>query len=315
MNNFAHNFSIGASINPSVALRLQNPLSMDELRHYAPSAFATSAHESRSARYTYIPTSDVISGLMREGFQPFKATQGRSRVAGKAEYTKHLIRFRHPDSFSAIQKVGDSVPEVVLVNSHDGTSAYKLSAGLFRLVCSNGLMVSDSTVEMLSIQHKGDIVRDVIEGSFQIVGQSEKALARADEWNQLQLTAGEQGAFADAARQLRFADVEGKITSPITAEQLLRPRREADATGIINWRTPAAPKPDLWHTLNVVQENVVRGGLHGMQHGTDPQTGRRTMRRVTTREVRGIDQDVKLNRALWMLAERMAELKGAAVAA
>jgi hypothetical protein len=190
MNTFAHNFSIGAAINPSVALRLQNPLSMDELRHYAPSAFATSAHESRSARYTYIPTSDVIDGLMHEGFQPFKATQGRSRVAGKAEYTKHMIRFRHPDSFSAIQKVGDSVPEVVLVNSHDGTSAYKLSAGLFRLVCSNGLMVSDSTVEMLSIQHKGDIVRDVIEGSFQIVGQSEKALARADEWNQLQLTAG-----------------------------------------------------------------------------------------------------------------------------
>ena len=314
MNTFAHNFSIGAAINPSVALRLQNPLSMDELRHYAPSAFATSAHESRSARYTYIPTSDVIDGLMREGFQPFKATQGRSRVAGKAEYTKHMIRFRHPDSFSAIQKVGDSVPEVVLVNSHDGTSAYKLSAGLFRLVCSNGLMVSDSTVEMLSIQHKGDIVRDVIEGSFQIVGQSEKALARADEWNQLQLTAGEQGAFADAARQLRFSDVEGKITSPITAEQLLRPRREADAVGLINWRTPAAPKPDLWHTLNVVQENVVRGGLHGTQRGVDT-NGRPTFRRVTTREVRGIDQDVKLNRALWMLAERMAELKGAAVAA
>jgi hypothetical protein len=315
MNNFAHNFSIGASINPGVALRLQNPLTLDELRHYAPSAFATEPHESRSARYTYIPTSEVIAGLMREGFQPFKATQGRSRVAGKAEYTKHLIRFRHPDSFNAIQKVGDSVPEVVLVNSHDGTSAYKLSAGLFRLVCSNGLMVSDSTVPMLSIQHKGDIVRDVIEGSFQIVGQSEKALARADEWNQLQLTAGEQGAFAEAARELRFADVEGQIKTPITAEQLLRPRRNEDADGPVDWRRPAAPKPDLWHTLNVVQENTVRGGLHGTQRGTDPQTGRRTMRRVTTREVRGIDQDVKLNRALWMLAERMAELKGAAVAA
>lgn len=315
MNTFAHNFSIGASINPGVALRLQNPLTLDELRHYAPSAFATSAHESRSARYTYIPTSDVIGGLMKEGFQPFSATQSRSRVAGKAEYTKHLIRFRHPDSFSAIQKVGDSVPEVVLVNSHDGTSAYKLSAGLFRLVCSNGLMVSDSTVQMLSIQHKGDIVRDVIEGSFQIVGQSEKALGKADEWNQLQLTAGEQTAFADAARQLRFADAEGEIKTPITAEQLLRPRRDADAVEAMNWRTPGTPKPNLWNTMNVVQENVIRGGLHGMQRGTDPNTGRRTMRRITTREVRGIDQDVKLNRALWMLAERMAELKGAAVAA
>jgi hypothetical protein len=315
MNMNMHNFTVGAAINPGVLLRQQEPMTLDAVRHYAPSAFATEAHVSRSARYTYIPTSEIIAGLMKEGFQPFKATQSRCRIAGKEAFTKHLIRFRHPDSFSAIQRVGDSVPEVILVNSHDGTSAYKLSAGLFRLVCSNGLMVADSTVAMLSVQHKGDIVRDVIEGSFQIVSQSEKALAKSDEWNQLQLTAGEQGAFADAARQLRFADAEGEIKTPITAEQLLRPRRTEDAAGVIDWRKPTAPKPDLWHTLNVVQENVIRGGLHGFAQGVDAQTGRKVARRVTTREVRGIDQDVKLNRALWMLAERMAELKGAAVAA
>ena len=310
----AHNFSIGAIANSNV-LRNQTPLTLDALKHYAPSAFATEAHESRSVRYTYIPTSEVIAGLMREGFQPFKATQSRSRIEGKAEFTKHMIRFRHPDSFAAIQRVGDSVPEVVLVNSHDGTSAYKLSAGLFRLVCSNGLMVSDSTVEMLSVMHKGDIVNQVIEGSFQIVGQAEKALAKSDEWTRLALTAGEQGAFADAARELRFADAEGDIKTPITAAQLLRPRRDEDSNGPVGWRgqrTDVGPKQDLWHTLNVVQENVIKGGLHGFQQAIDKQTGRKTARRVTTREVKGIDQDVKLNRALWMLAERMAELKATA---
>lgn len=315
MNNFAHNFTVGAAINPNVALRMQTPLTMEALQHYAPSAFATSAHESRSARYTYIPTSEIITGLMKEGFQPFSATQSRCRIAGKTEFTKHMIKFRHPDSFAAIQKVGDSVPEVVLVNSHDGTSAYKLSAGLYRLVCSNGLMVADSTVQMVKVLHKGDIIHDVIEGSFEIVQQSEKALAKADDWNQLQLSDGEQGAFADAARELRFADAEGEIKTPITAAQLLRPRRTEDAAEVADWRRPTLPKADLWHTLNVVQENVIRGGLHAFQQATDPQTGRRTARRVTTREVRGIDQDVKLNRALWMLAERMAELKGVAVAA
>ena len=315
MNAFAHNFTIGSAVNPNVLLRNQTPLTLEALKHYAPSAFATEAHESRSARYTYIPTSEVIAGLMREGFQPFKATQSRSRIEGKTEFTKHMIRFRHPDSFAAIQRVGDSVPEVVLVNSHDGTSAYKLSAGLFRLVCSNGLMVADSTVEMLSIMHKGNIVNEVIEGSFQIVQQSEKALAKSDEWNQLALTAGEQGAFADAARELRFADGEGEIKTPITAAQLLRPRRTEDANGPVGWRgshTDVGPKQNLWHTLNVVQENVVKGGLHGFQQSIDKQTGRKTARRVTTREVKGIDQDVKLNRALWMLAERMAELKAVA---
>jgi len=95
----------------------------------------------------------------------------------------------------------------------------------------------------------------------------------------------------------------------------LRPRRNDDAAEAMNWQRPTLPKADLWHTLNVVQENVIRGGLHGTVRGIDPDTNRRTFRRVTTREVRGIDQDVKLNRALWMLAERMAELKGAAIAA
>lgn len=309
----AHNFTIGAPINNSALLRQQTPLTLDQLRLYAPSAFATAAHESRSDRYTYIPTSEVIRGLMREGFQPFKATQSRSRIEGKTEFTKHMIRFRHPDAITTL-KVGDSVPEVVLVNSHDGTSAYKLSAGLFRLVCSNGLMVADSTVEMLSIMHKGNIVDQVIEGSFEIVGQSEKALAKADDWTRLQLTPGEQGAFADAARELRFADAEGEIKTPITAAQLLRPRRTEDANGPVGWRgdrTPVGPKQDLWHTMNVVQENVVKGGISGFQQAVDAHTGRKTARRVTTREVKGIDQDVKLNRALWMLAERMAELKAA----
>lgn len=313
MNTFAHNFTIGAAINPGVILRKQTPLTVDQLRRMAPSAFATDKHESRSARYTYIPTSEVIAGLMAQGFQPFFAKQGRSRVEGKAEFTKHLIRFRHPDSFSAIQRVGDSVPEVILVNSHDGTSAYKLSAGLFRLVCSNGLMVSDSTVEMLSIQHKGDIVNQVIEGSFEIVQQSDKALARADMWNQLRLSDGEQDAFAEAAHTLRFAETDGEVKTPITAAQLLAPRRreDRDTDGGV-WSRPGH---DLWRTLNTVQENVIKGGLHATAYTPDPQTGRPTRRRVTTREVKGIDQDVKLNRALWMLAERMAELKGVKSAA
>jgi len=82
---------------------------------------------------------------------------------------------------------------------------------------------------------------------------------------QLQLTAGEQGAFADAARELRFADGEGEIKTPITAAQLLRPRRDEDANGPVGWRgsrTEVGPKQDLWHTMNVVQENVIKGGLH-----------------------------------------------------
>ena len=271
-------------------------LTMDQLRAAVPSAFALAKHDSRSERYTYIPTVNVIEGLMGEGFQPFRAIQGKSRVEGKAEFTKHLIRFRHADH--AIANINDSAPEVILINSHDGTSSYKLMAGIFRMVCSNGLIVADSTVGSLSVPHKGDIVSQVIEGSFEIIGNSNHALETTREWQNLQLTAGEQNAFAEAAHELRFSDAEGEVKTPITPAQLLNPRRNADTGN------------DLWRTFNRVQENVIRGGLHAW--GRDAEN---RMRRVTTREVRGIDQDVKLNRAMWMLTEKMAELKGVGAAA
>jgi len=284
-----HNFTYGAASN-----RQQTPLTLDQIAQYAPSAMATHAHDSRSQRYTYIPTVNIIEGMIRSGFQPFKASQSTSRIEGKSEFTKHMIRFRHQD-VSQNLAVGDSIPEVVLINSHDGTSAYKLIAGIFRLVCSNGLVVAESTTGSVAVHHKGNILDNVIEGSYRIVEDSQKAIGAIAGWKNLQLTTGEQSAFAEAAHSLRFADAEGKTTTPITAAQLLKPRRHEDGGN------------DLWQTMNRVQENVIRGGLHGVQRGENG----RGWRNVTTRPVKGIDQDVKLNRALWQLAERMAELKAA----
>src|SRR5438874_6821787 len=125
------------------------PLTIEQIAHYAPSAIATSPHVSRSDRYTYLPTIDIIRGMERAGFLPFKATQSRCRDEGRREFTKHLIRFRHLDLARPFH-VGDLIPEVVLVNSHDGTSAYKLMAGIFRLVCANGLVVSESMQASIS---------------------------------------------------------------------------------------------------------------------------------------------------------------------
>lgn len=282
-----HNFTPGASAN-----RVLSPLTLSEVQSAAPSAFALEPHTSRSSRYTYIPTAEIIKGMQDAGFLPFQASQSRTRDITRKDFTKHMIRFRQVDSNHG-QLVGDVFPEVVLVNSHDGTSAYKLMAGFFRLVCSNGLIVADSLMGSVTVMHKGNVIEDVIKGSLAIASQTDKALDVIGQWKQLQLTDGEQSAFADAARTLRFGDSEGKVDTPITALQLLKPRRYEDA------------KPDLWNTMNRVQENVIKGGLHG----TRLTNGRR--RAVSTRQVKGIDQDVKLNKALWQLAERMAELKSA----
>ncbi len=274
--------------------RNNTPITLDQIAQYAPSAMATSAHDSRSSRYTYLPTIDVIKGMQKAGFMPFSATQSRTRDESRRDFTKHMIRFRHADNLSVSWNVGQQFPEVILINSHDGTSAYKLMAGLFRLVCSNGMVVSDGMVESVSVYHKGNIIDAVIDGSTRIIENAPKMLDTVEKWSNLQLTAGERTIFAESAHTLRFADSEGQVNTPIQPAQLLNVRREEDA------------KPDLWHTFNRVQENVIRGGLSARTRTEDGRT-----RRMSTRQVNGIDQDVKLNRALWMLAEKMAALKTA----
>jgi Domain of unknown function (DUF932) len=80
--------------------RSDRPLSDDEINRVAPSIFADGKHESRSERYTYIPTIDVLNGLRNEGFQPFMVCQTRVRDDGKREHTKHMIRLRHADQIN-----------------------------------------------------------------------------------------------------------------------------------------------------------------------------------------------------------------------
>jgi len=271
------------------------PMSDADLMRMAPSAFASEAHASRSSRYAYIPTIDVIAGLRAEGFVPVSARQTSPRDAGRHGHAKHMLRFRHAGQNAQPRHVGMVFPEVVLLNSHDGSSAYKLMAGVFRLVCLNGMIVSDGPGQSVTVPHKGDVVRQVIEGSYEVLGASRTALAAADEWAGVELRREEQQAVAEAARVLRFGDADGKVETPIKADQLLTVRRAGDAGS------------DLWTTFNRVQENTIRGGLSAWGRNANDRP-----RWVTTREVSGIDQDVKLNRALWLLGERMAALKGAA---
>jgi hypothetical protein len=268
-------------------------LTVDEMARIAPSIFAADKHESRSERYSYIPTRDVLAGLMKEGFHPVAVKQSRSRDLSRREFTKHMIRFRREgENFKA---VGDTLPEIVLVNSHDGTSSYHLDAGLFRLVCLNGMVVDDGLFASVRVPHKGDVVSKVIEGAYTVINESVKALEAPRNWSQIQLAGDERVALAEAAHVLRFADSDGNVDTPIQSTQLLVPRRHGDQGR------------DLWTTFNVVQENVIRGGLRGIRRDQFNRP-----RRVSTREVQGIDQDVRLNKALFVLADRMAKLKAAA---
>ncbi|MFA7278736.1 MAG: DUF932 domain-containing protein [Sterolibacterium sp.] len=275
---------------------VRNNAGLDDaaLLHYAPSIFAQDKHDSRSERYTYIPTIDVLAGLRKEGFVPVEVRQGGSKDEVKRNFTKHLVRLRHADQQNIVN--GDSFRELILLNAHDGTSSYQLMSGLFRMVCSNGLITCEDG-QMQRVAHKGDIVNQVIEGAFRIIEGNEQVQERVGHMSQLQLTSSEQNAFAEAAIELRFSakDEDGNLKdAPISAGQANDIRRMADRGN------------DLWKTFNRVQENLIRGGV-GYTHQNED--GRRSNR--ATRPVQSIDGDTSLNRALWVLANKMAELKAA----
>lgn len=268
--------------------RSHEPLSEDRMRAAAPSIFAEGKHVSRSERYTYIPTIEVLRGLRREGFEPFMVAQGSSRIPGKAEFTKHLIRMRHAGQV----RTNPEVNEIILINSHDGASSYQMLAGMFRFVCCNGLVVGD-VIDDIRIPHKGNIQGEVIEGAFRVLDEFQAVEEHAEGMKALQLERGEQLAFANASLALRFGErvieeTGGHRAAPVTAEQLLQARRPEDQGN------------SLWGTLQRVQENVIRGGLPGRNAQG---------RRMHTRAVGSIDRGVSLNRALWMLAEEMRKLK------
>jgi hypothetical protein len=277
-------------------------LSEDALRSAAPSVFADTKHVTRSERYTYLPTIDIVRGLAREGFRPVSARQTTPRDEGKAGHCKHMLRFRRTQDIEMIEsKLGSGhfisrgsplaeFPEVVLVNSHDGSSAYEFMAGIFRLICANGLIVGSATMSA-KVRHSGNIQDAAIEAAYTVARQFEGTMNAAEEMKRITLAPAEALILAEESAALRF-DLEPGEASPIAPAKFLDARRIDDR------------KPDLWTTFNTIQENAIQGGLRGKVVQPD---GRK--RNTRTREVKGIDASVRLNRSLWSLAEKMAALK------
>ena len=204
-----HRPTLATRFAPSTrVIRSELPLAEDQMRSAAPSIFAEGKHASRSDRYTYIPTIDVLRGLRKEGFEPFMVAQGQSRIEGKSEFTKHMIRMRHigdksGGSASHINK--PEANEIILINSHDGASSYQLLAGQFRFVCCNGLVVGSVTND-IRIQHKGDVRDEVIEGAFRVLEDFAVVDASAEGMKALSLRPEEETAFATAALELRYGE-------------------------------------------------------------------------------------------------------------
>jgi hypothetical protein len=249
-------------------------LSLEDVRQRAPAVFAQSAHERTSGAYRFFPTERVLTGLMQAGFVPMEARQTRAKY--NVAHARHVVRLRRRCETVQLK---DSVPEVVFLNSHDGTSAYQLRVGLFRVVCTNGLIVSVGSFPSFRVAHRGDIVEEVVASALNIAERFGALAAQVERMERRMLQKGEQIAFAERAMAVRFPE---PTESGIEPAQLLTCRRVDDLGN------------DLWSVLNKVQENLLRGGLVRLAG-----SGRRSR----TRRITSIREDLWINSRLWDLAE------------
>jgi hypothetical protein len=259
-------------------------LDNEALFRHVPSVFAREAHDSRSERYVYVPTIEIVEGLRREGWFPFFAVQSVPRDGSRYGHAKHMLRLRRDDGIGKPEAA-----EVIIVNSHDGTSAYQMFAGVLRFVCTNS-MIAGERFEEVRVPHKGGIQNQIIEGVYTVAEDFPRLIDATETMKDTRLSRDEQQVLAEASLVARY----GKEESPVRPDQIIAPRRREDAG------------QSLWQTFNVIQENLIRGGLDGRRQTSD---GR--IRRSRTRPINGIDQNVGLNRALWTLAEGMQRLKSA----
>ena len=260
-------------------------LTRDDLRTLTPSVFATTPWDRVSTNYRFVPTIEVLGMMEDQGFHPVMAKQSRTRIEGKAPFTKHMIRLRHRDHLATA--LHEEVPELVLVNSHDRSSAYKLFAGVFRLICENGMIIASEVYGSFSLRHSGsrDLRQQIIDTTGEVISITAQAFENVSQWKQIELSRPQQVAFATAAAEL-------KPNAAIRPSHLLTARREADYTD-------GEGNRDLWRTTNVLQESLIRGGLSGTAS---------TGRKVTTKAVKSVTGDLAINRGLWRLAAEMAKL-------
>jgi hypothetical protein len=250
-------------------------LSLEALREQAPAVFAPCAHERVSPKYTFIPSSRVVDGLMAAGFLPVDARQTRARSLSVL-HARHVVRFRR--RYESVSLRDQSIPELILVNDHSGAASYQLRMGIYRAICSNGMIVSRGAFPTYCVAHRGNVVDEVVARALQVSEQFERLALQVERMEQHRMLKDEQLVFAARALALRFKD---PAESGMQPSQLLTCRRIEDAGN------------NLWVVLNRAQEHLCQGGLTRLSPGG---------RLSRLRPIRSIARDVKLNSQLWDLA-------------
>jgi hypothetical protein len=248
-------------------------ITLDQLKSQTPSVFATSPSTKMSDKYVFVPTMDILENFEREGWELASAKQ-----VGRGIHSVHELRLRN----GQLPKVGDTLVEAIIRNSHNGMASFRVSAGLHRLVCSNGLTVPTALAESFNIRHSRFDLDEVKRLTESFAGKLPKIEGSVKRMMEREMTIDEKIEFVRKSVGIRFG--QDKVLNELQIVGLLTPNRDEDQGD------------DLWTTFNVVQEKYIRGGIE-----TTSQRGRRT-------KLRGLENIMAVNQVntkLWTLAEEM----------
>jgi hypothetical protein len=171
-------------------------LSLEDLRRHTPAVFADSASERTKPSYRFINTHKVLQALFDAGFQVANARQTRTRRGTDPIHARHMIRLR---PMREILTLDSCIPEICLVNAHDGSSAYQLLAGLYRPLCKNGLICRMGDFAMIRIPHRANVLADVVAGARELTLQFDRIGGLVHSMAARMLSEAEQLAFATRA--------------------------------------------------------------------------------------------------------------------
>ena len=258
-------------------IRNMDFIDKSEIKKRANSIFTTTGSPSTSDKYAHISTEKIIDDMELLGWGVVDAKQVKARKS--VGFQKHLVVFRNSE-IVIDGADGDTVfPQILLTNSHDGKNAFTFTAGLFRMICENGLVVCNQEFENLKIRHYG---YDFEELEKTINAMVEKLPLTVESMNRFKTTvlnSNQMLDFAKRALNSRFTDSELEHIT-IDLNDLLTPSRDEDKGN------------DMWSVFNTVQEKLTHG-LFNYGYGS---------KNRKARKIKNFNKDMELNNKLYQLA-------------
>jgi len=262
-------------------------ITKDKIREIAPLVFANApTNPDLSKKYLFVNTETIIDDLEKLGWLPVQAAQRNSRVESTI-FSKHMIAFQNPDIKISSEDGDEAYPRILLINSHDGMQAFKFSVGIFRLVCSNGLVVADEQFSDFKIKHKGYTFSELRKVVKTAVADLPNKVKIMNDMKSRILTQEEKNKLALDAMLIRAGIKPGSEKAAKfnyddeTIEDILDPKRDADKGD------------DLWRVFNVIQEKITQGEFSAALRGAK-------VRKV--RKIKSFEKDIKVNQELFKLA-------------